>query len=198
MPGSILVVCTGNVCRSPIAEGMLRALLQERLAEAAPLVASAGTGASEGRGATEEAVTAAAELGVDIAGHRARQLRAEHVRAADVVIGMAEEHMEAAVALEPSATGRTFTLKELVRLLEAVPDPEVGATPRKTLRARVRQADERRRQVAGGNPFDTDVVDPIGQGLEVYRAVAWELQRWCVRLADALVPEAPPARAAEG
>lgn len=195
MPGSILVVCTGNVCRSPIAEGVLRTLLDERLGEAAPLIASAGTGALEGRGATEAAVAAAAELGVDIAGHRARELQAEHIRAADLVIGMAEEHVEAAVELEPSAAGRAFTLKELVRLLEAVPDLEAGATPRETLHARVRQADELRRQVAG-NPFDTDVVDPIGHGLEVYHAVAWELQRWCVRLADVLAPEAPPARAA--
>ncbi len=200
MPGSILVVCTGNVCRSPIAEGMLRAMLEERLGEAAPLVASAGTAGSDGRTrtATAEAIAAAAELGIDIAGHRARGLRAEHLRAADLVIAMAEEHVEAAVELEPSAAERAFTLKELVRLLEAVPDPEVGATPRETLRARVRQAHELRRRGGPRNPLDTGVVDPIGQGLEVYRAVAWELREWCTRLVDALAPAASTARAAEG
>jgi protein-tyrosine phosphatase len=196
MPGSILVVCTGNICRSPIAEGMLRAMLEERLGEAAPLVASAGTAGWDGRPATEEAVAAAADLGVDIAGHRARELGAEHIRAADLVIGMTEEHAEVVLALEPTAAERTFTLKELVRLLEAVPAPEVGPTPLETLRARVRQADALRRRGVVRNPFDTGVVDPLGEGLQVYRAVAWELREWCARLVDALVGEAPSARAA--
>lgn len=198
MSGSILVVCTGNICRSPIAEGILRGLLEERLGEAAPLVASAGTAGWEGGTATGEAVAAAAELGVDIAGHRARELRAEHLRAADLVIAMAEEHVEAAVELEPSVADRVFTLKELVRLLEAIPDLGVGATPRETLRARVRQAHELRRRGGPRNLLDTDVVDPLGQGLEVYRAVAWELREWCTRLVDALAPAASTTRAAEG
>lgn len=196
MPGSILVVCTGNICRSPIAEGVLRVLLEERLADAAPLVASAGTAGWDGRPATEEAVAAAAELGVDIAGHRARALRPDHVRAADLVIGMSAEHVERAVALEPSAAERTFTLKELVRLLEALPDAEAGSTPLEALRARVRRADALRRDGFAPNPFDTDVVDPLGEGIPVYRAVAWEIRRWCGRLVDALVGEAPAVRAA--
>jgi protein-tyrosine phosphatase len=183
-----------------MAEGLLRAMLEERLGEAAPLVASAGTAGWEGQPAMEEAVAAAAELGIDIAGHRARELGAEHIRAADLVIGMTEEHVEAVRELDPSAAARTFTLKELVRLLEAVPAvPQPGAAPEEILRGRVRQADALRRRTSAPNPFDTGVVDPLGQGSAVYRAVAWELREWCARLVDGLLGEAPPAReVAEG
>ena len=58
---SILVVCTGNICRSPIAEGMLRNAIAARFGEAAPDVSSAGTWGVEGAEATPDAVRAAAE-----------------------------------------------------------------------------------------------------------------------------------------
>ena len=65
----ILVVCTGNVCRSPMAEGFLRAALDERLGEAAPVVSSAGTAGWDGSGAMEESIRSAEERGVDIRAH---------------------------------------------------------------------------------------------------------------------------------
>ena len=179
---SLLVVCTGNVCRSPVAEGMLRAGLEARLGEGAPLVASAGTAGWEGSGATPESVAAAAERGVDISGHTARRLLAEHVAGADLVLAMAAEHRWEVVRLLPEAASRTFTLKELVRLVEALParDQATG------LAERVREADALRRSGFPGNPHDEDVVDPLGMPLEGYRAIAWELEEWCGRLADDL------------
>ncbi len=179
---SVLVVCTGNVCRSPVAEGMLRAGLQARLGEDAPLVASAGTAGWEGSGATPESVAAAAERGVDISGHTARRLLAEHVAGADLVLAMAAEHRWEVVRLLPEAASRTFTLKELVRLVEALParDQATG------LAERVREADALRRSGFPGNPHDEDVVDPLGMPFEGYRAIAWELEEWCGRLADDL------------
>src|SRR4030042_1375104 len=104
----ILVVCTGNVCRSPIAEGMLRAALEARLGDEAPMGASAGTAGWGGWGRMPEAVAAAAEHGVDISGHAARRLEPEHVGAADLVIGMAAEHRDHVAHAMPEAVGRAL------------------------------------------------------------------------------------------
>ena len=195
---SILVVCTGNVCRSPIAEGALRAALEGRLGDQAPDVSSAGTAGWEGSAAMPESVEAAAERGVDISTHAARRLLPEHVGGADLVLGMAVEHREAVVRAVPGAAGRTFTLKEVVRLLEALPeaDPEAPGT----LEQRVAAADALRRSGSVGNARDEDVVDPLGLPLESYRAIAWEIDEWCRRLADRLVgePRPEPAVATEG
>lgn len=186
---SIVVVCTGNICRSPIAEGTLRAALQERLGGDAPSVSSAGTSGWDGSGAMPESVAAAAERGVDIGAHVARRLSAGILAEADLVVGMAAEHRREAARLLPEAAGRTFTLKELVRLLEALPvATEARPVP---LVDRVAGADDLRRTGFEGNPDDEDVVDPLGMGIETYRSIAWELEAWTARLADALVGRTP-------
>src|SRR6266511_914928 len=117
----VLVVCTGNVCRSPIAEGLLRAAFAERMGHDAPEVASAGTMGWTGSGADPNSIRAAAERGVDISDHLAREISDEDVARADLVVAVAPEH---ARALAAEAASRTFTLKELVRLLEALPEIE--------------------------------------------------------------------------
>lgn len=108
---SVLFVCTGNSCRSPIAHGMLA----KRLAKRAVEVRSAGTGAPVGAPATEFAIAAAAEHAVDISGHRARQLTPAMIRTADLVLVMEKHHRERVVELVPKAIGRT-------RLLGGYPD----------------------------------------------------------------------------
>jgi protein-tyrosine phosphatase len=181
---SILVVCTGNVCRSPIAEGLLRRGLQARFGEDAPLVASAGTAGWEGSPAMAESVAAAAERGADIRGHVARRLAPEHVRGADLVIAMATEHRNRIVAAVPEVAGRTFTLKELVRLLEAL--PPAGPRAAGPWMQRVAEADALRSSGTALRPEDEDVADPLGLPIEGYRAVAWELEAWCERLVEGL------------
>lgn len=191
---SILVVCTGNVCRSPIAEGMLRAALLARMGEDAPLVRSAGTAAWEGSGAMPESVGAAAERGVDIRAHEARVVSTAMVEEADLVLAMAAEHREEVARLVPAAAGRVFTLKELVRLLEALPAVRSGTTP--VIAGTIVLADDLRRKGFEGNPHDEDIIDPLGMPLEAYRAIAWELEGWIDRLADLLVGVAPVRSAA--
>lgn len=187
----ILLVCTGNVCRSPLAQGFLEAALRTRLGEAAPSVASAGTAGWEGSGAIPEALAAAVERGIDIGGHRARRLLTNHVEEADLVIGMATEHREAVARAMPQMAGKAFTLKELVRLVEALPPATVASDPGTRLVARVGEADELRRNGFEGSRNDEDIVDPLGQPPESFRAIAWELQDWCDRLAEGLFGRTP-------
>lgn len=182
---SILVVCTGNVCRSPIAEGLLRAGFASRLGSRAPAVSSVGTMGWSGSGADPHSVEAAAERGVDISGHRARELTNDHVASATLILAMSREHARAVVDREPGAAHRTFTLKELVRLLEALP-PAPGAD----LASRVTAADRLRSSGFTGNPNDEDVADPLGLPLASFRAVAWELDEWIARLVDGLLGRA--------
>lgn len=192
---SILVICTGNVCRSPMAEGFLRATLRRRFGDLAPAVTSAGTSGWEGSGAMPESVDAAEERGVDISGHVARRLTRGDVFDSDVVIAMAAEHRDAVSRAMPEAAGRTFTLKELVRLLEALAPP-TRPLAADDLSDRVAEAEEVRRGGYAGNPHDEDVVDPLGLPLESFRAIAWELDEWTARLAQSMYGSAPAAAAA--
>jgi protein-tyrosine phosphatase len=181
---SILVICTGNICRSPISEGLLRDALERRFGAAAPTVSSAGTSGLEGSGAMPESVRAAAELGVDISGHVARRLTATIADGADLLLCMATEH-RAVFAGAPDIDDRAFTLKELVRLLESLPPPVAGAGAG-SLPDRVAAAALARRNGAVPPSRDEDVADPLGQPLEAYRSIAWEIETWTDRLVIAL------------
>lgn len=181
---SILVVCTGNICRSPVAEGFLRDSFAARFGDGAPAVSSAGIAGLDGWPASEESVVAAAEYGTDIQDHRARMLTLDMV-AADLILGMASEHRERVIDLDPTVEGRSFTLKELARLLEEL-DPVSEPAPPGSLTGRVAQAAELRRSGFPGNPQDESVVDPIGLGMTTYRAVSWDLQGWTRRLVAGL------------
>src|SRR5512133_3699358 len=153
---SVLIVCTGNVCRSPIAEAALRAALTERFGNRAPAVSSAGTAGWEGSGAVAGSVEAAAERGHDISDHVARMLTPAMVGDADLVLCMAAEHRDAILSVASDAAGeRAFTLKELVRLLDELP-PASGADP-ETLAGRIAQAATARRSGAATNPWDEDI-----------------------------------------
>ncbi len=83
----ILIICTGNICRSPMAEGLLRHILDVRAVKGVH-IRSAGTHALDGRPAEPHAVEAVRELGVDITAHTARSLDREMVSAADLVLVM--------------------------------------------------------------------------------------------------------------
>jgi protein-tyrosine phosphatase len=174
---SILVVCSGNICRSPIAEGLLRRAMHRRPDLEMPTISSAGTIAMEGTPATREAVAAARDRGVDISRHAARRLTDPMIAGADVLLCMAAEHREEIEERVPDARNRTFTLKELTRLLEH------DATPA-DIEGRVAAAARGRDEgvLTEMDRFDEDVVDPLGMPIEAYREIAFELEVWTERL----------------
>ncbi len=103
---NILVVCTGNTCRSPLAEALLRSALQ-------PIdvtVASAGTGAWEGAPASEGAYLVGLENGLDLSSHRAQMLTGELVAWADLILTMSRPHV--AHVAELGGAGRVHLLGE--------------------------------------------------------------------------------------
>src|SRR5580692_5668082 len=106
---TILFVCTGNVCRSPMAEGIFRHVMKGRRDIN---VMSAGIGAMDGQPPSPYAVQAVRELGIDISRQRSRQLTPELVQQADYIFGMTHSHVDTIFLLYPKAAEKTFLLRE--------------------------------------------------------------------------------------
>ena len=105
----VLFVCTGNTCRSPLAEVMARKLAAERgLTDVT--FSSAGTGAFGGTGASEGSMLVGVERGLDLSSHRARSLSPVLVAESDLILGMSPQHVE--TALEMGGEGKTFLLDD--------------------------------------------------------------------------------------
>jgi protein-tyrosine-phosphatase len=120
---NVLFVCTGNICRSPLAASLLERALQERDLEVT--VTSAGTGAWDGAPASEGAYLVGLERGLDLSGHRARLLTRELVEQADLILTMARHHR--ARVDELGGEGRVFVLGEYAgRGDDEVSDPFGG------------------------------------------------------------------------
>ncbi len=139
----VIYVCTGNTCRSPMAEGLARMILAERLgcqadalAEHGLEVLSAGVFAASGGHATDEARQAALDMGVDISNHRSRKLTSKLIKSADMIFCMTQSHVAQVVGKAPAAATKTFRV-----------DPS------------------------------SDISDPIGASVGVYRKTADRLRR---------------------
>src|SRR5438552_574343 len=112
---TVLFVCTGNVCRSPMAEGIFRHAVDERGDFG---VFSAGLGAMEGQPPSIYAIQAVRELGIDISGQRSRMLSPEMVHEADFIFGMTHSHVDTVMLLYPHAAEKTFLLREFDETLD--------------------------------------------------------------------------------
>jgi len=110
MKKTILFVCTGNTCRSPMAEALFKEMVGEKREEFE--IISAGTSALEGEPAAGEAVKALEEQGIILTGHRSRPVTTELLERSDLIITMTRGHKERLLDLMPEAGEKIFTLKE--------------------------------------------------------------------------------------
>lgn len=113
----ILLVCTGNTCRSPMAEGIARKMIAERLQcppddlqDRGVMVLSAGIAANLGSAASSEGVEVLKPLGIDLSAHESQPVTEQLIRHADVIWTMTRSHRQAILDQWPEAASRTFTL----------------------------------------------------------------------------------------
>lgn len=166
----MLLVCSGNICRSPIAEQVLRAELALYPQFA---VSSAGTIARPGMPMPEQASRMSRLMGGDPSAHRSRRISTTDVAQADLILGMAREHRGGAVKLLPSASRRTFALLEFSRLAASIGEEGLaqlqGSDPVTRLRDLVSAAASQRGMVPPPDvPDDDDVIDPYLKDDAVY------------------------------
>ncbi|MFY9713467.1 MAG: hypothetical protein WAK00_08330 [Microbacterium sp.] len=176
---TVLMVCTGNICRSPFAE----TVLATRLADLEVIVRSAGTHALVGHGMPAPARHLAEQNGVPSelhGGHRARLLTESVMADADLVLTMTGEHATLAVRLAPRRLHRTFTLREFERLAGSLSDSQLreavttNANPRSRLSAVISTVADQR-GIAPRVVGHEDVVDPYRQSAAVYAQSADEM-----------------------
>jgi protein-tyrosine phosphatase len=176
-PARILVVCTGNVCRSPLIERLLRVRLGQRLGERSDRVeiASAGVRALVGSGMTPEAAAELRALGGDDATFAARQLTGELMEGVDLVLTATKQHRSEAVSRAPSVLRCAFTLRELHRLLREADLDGLPDDPADRVRELVALARRRRGFVPPAPDGDDDVTDPYGRSPRAYAATTEQI-----------------------
>ncbi|MCO6450671.1 MAG: hypothetical protein J5I90_07755 [Caldilineales bacterium] len=118
-----LLVCTGNICRTPMAEALLRRVFAEAGLSDSVEVSSAGTYGVEGGAASEGSVVAMNARDIDITAHRGRQLSRSMMQEADLVLVMAENHRTYIFHTWPQYLAKTFLLSEMAGDHADIADP---------------------------------------------------------------------------
>ena len=192
-PRHLLLVCTGNVCRSPAAELLLAHGVGASGGAGGITVSSAGSAALVGQPVAARMARLLSARGVDPAGFVARQLVPEMVQVADLVLTMTAEQRAAVVGLVPAAVRRTFTLVEFAGLVSVHPVGDLHGTPADRLQQLVAGAPAARALRHGSHRAD-DIPDPYGRDDEAFaRALAQIVASVDPVLAALGVPVAHPA-----
>ncbi len=175
----ILTVCTGNICRSPLAEQLLRT----RLAEFSPIVVSAGTFGLDSAPMTPESVQLAVSLGVaaeDAVAHRSRFLTEQMLVSPALILTATRDHRRAVVERAPARMRSTFTIREFARLANTLGADELrdgGADAAMRVRAMGLAVASRRGLLPPpADPAEDDVIDPYGRSWRTYQRSAAQLE----------------------
>lgn len=188
----VLFVCTGNICRSPLAEQLFRA----QTASLSELIStsSAGTYARPGQAMTEQAAELSRLYDGDPTRHQASELTPARIKAANLVVTMTREHRAEVVSMLPRASRKTFTLRELDRLIDTYKDlePEAWAAPRDANAGALDLfvldiAANRGFSSAAVLPGEDDIVDPYRRGQEVYDEAGQLISQSIARVAAAFI-----------
>jgi protein-tyrosine-phosphatase len=177
-PFEVVVLCTGNRVRSPVAEGFLRLLL-----DGLPVrLSSAGMLDLGPVPALPETLSAAAELGLDLEAHRAQCVLGADLSGADAIIGFEQRHVATAVVDAKAPRDKTFTMIELVELLERVLPPAADEPAERAREAIARAAALRQ----GRMEAPPELADPLGGSQAVYRTTIERVRELSERLAIGL------------
>jgi len=161
---NILFVCTGNTCRSAMAEGIFKKILKERTKNNSKIdVISAGISALPGISPTYEATSVMFEQGINISQHHAQELQEELIKKADLILVMTNEHKEYIHKEFPFALNKTFLLKKF------------------TL--------NNKSESNQNNERNYEIIDPIGRKIEFYRIIARELEKNLEKILDKILEE---------
>ncbi|HCT80258.1 MAG TPA: phosphotyrosine protein phosphatase [Micromonosporaceae bacterium] len=170
-PFTILHVCMGNICRSPMAERLFTLALGNSVYSH-----SAGTGGwHEGEEMNPPAARQVRAHGGDPDGFAARKLRAEHIESADLILTATADQYDYVTALRPDAADRTFVLGEFGRLLKGV---DTSGLPKGDVYERGLAIVRAVAALRGSHPASAkdDLDDPWGRGDQVFGRVAAEIQ----------------------
>jgi protein-tyrosine phosphatase len=169
----VLLVCTGNICRSALAERLGRAFLDEVMGERAGLVqlSSAGTRAVVDSAMHPDSALVLHGLGAEAGNFRARQLADGMAAEADLVLTMTRAHRRDVLHSAPRALARTFTLREAADLLGKITPDASSSGPDFVSRAQALVAEMAAMRAQRRSSEDDDIRDPIGEAIEVHEEV---------------------------
>jgi protein-tyrosine phosphatase len=176
----ILIVCTGNICRSPFIERLLQRRLDQRLprSDRGILVHSAGTSALTGWAMDERAAAQLVAHGGDPGGFSARDLTVALIAESDLVLTATRAHRGKVAAMKPKALRQVFTFRDFADLVAGIDGLSAPLTPTDP-QAWVRRVTEQAAASRGLKPplesAHADIVDPFGREDEVFATMAQQI-----------------------